>query len=123
MKGLTEKGIRRLEERGYKIAPIPAENVAREFKVIKGGKPIIVIHFDSEDCKTIDFDEASGTILVLSVNQGYRWFKKLVGIYVTDEGIVLDYMDGNGKNRTVREKENGWILWQKLKHGGYIPHN
>ena len=110
MKGLTEKGIRRLEERGYKITPIPAENVEREFKVIKGGKPIIVIHFDSADCKTIDLDEASGTILVLSVNQGYRWFKKLVGIYVTDEGIVLDYKDRNGRNRTVREKESGWIL-------------
>lgn len=110
MKGLTKEGVDRLKERGYKIAPVPAENIARKFKVIKDGKPIIVIHFDSEKCKTIDLDEASGTISVLSVNQGDRWFKKLIGIYVTDEGIVLDYMDRDGRNRTVREHRQGCIL-------------
>lgn len=107
IKGLTEKGIRRLGENGYKIETIQQGKSTKSFKVSKKGKNILEIHFDSANEEILDLDELSGTI---SVAEGYVYFKKIISIYVTNEGLVLDYEDEKSKNRTVREKGQGWIL-------------
>lgn len=115
MKGLdNEKAVRRWKELGYEIVPIPAlkGKITQYFHVLKNGVTIVEIAFDSiaEDEKYTDLDERSGTISVLSVVNGYRCFKKLIGMYVIDEGIVFDYEDRDGNPRTVRENSGAWVF-------------
>ena len=114
LKGLDEKGISKLQKRGYRIDPLPGitGQMSQYFHVLENGRTIVEISFDSTKDKNgkTDYDKMSGTISVLTVQNGYRWFKKLIGIYVTDEGIVFDYEDKDGKPKTVRENGETWIL-------------
>lgn len=105
MKGLTEMGIKRLNERGYNIA----SESKTKMLILKNGEPVIEIHFKLENQKILDLDEASGTIKVLEMNET-KEFEKMIGVYVTGEGLVLDYQDKSEKPRTVRESKNGWIV-------------
>ena len=107
MKGLTHIGVVRLCERGYKIKPIPSQKDAKYFELLKNGKNILEIHFDEIKGKVIDLDQEGGTILT---KEGKCFFKKLIGMYITDEGVVLEYEHKDGKKRIIKECEDSWII-------------